>query len=208
MTDTTFKGENYDSKLSLKDIAARVRAYAKEKYPECTFSVTKDGYRSIYIHLMSSPFQAFKGENENGYLQLNQYYIKEDERLTEEAKKVMADMHEYLMTYNYDDSDSMTDYFCVNFYGQFAIGKWNQPFRIKIEKEKEEDLLQVEPIAEGKNLKLIEYSTKALVVVGDTKPVKDKLKELGGRFNFRLWCGSGWVFPKKREEELKSLLMS
>lgn len=208
MTDTTFKGSNYDSKLSLKDIALRVRAYAKEKHPECTFSVTKDGYRSIYIHLMTSPFKAFNEEIDGGYLQLNQYYINDDTRLTDDARRVISDMHDYLMSYNFDDSDIMSDYFCVNFYAHFSIGKWNQPFRIKNEKEKEEELLQVEPIAEGRNLKLIEYSTKALVVIGDTKPVKEKLKELGGRFNFRLWCGSGWVFPKKREEELKSLIMS
>ena len=45
-------------------------------------------------------------------------------------------------------------------------------------------------------VQIIDYSDKAIAVVGDTKPIKDKLKELGGRFNFRLSCGPGWVFPK------------
>lgn len=53
---------------------------------------------------------------------------------------------------------------------------------------------------------LIEYSEKAVAVVGDTKAVKDQLKELGGRFNGKLTCGAGWVFPKSKVEQLKKLL--
>lgn len=45
-------------------------------------------------------------------------------------------------------------------------------------------------------VQIIEYSAKAIAVIGDTKPIKDKLKKLGGRFNFRLSCGAGWIFPK------------
>ena len=33
--------------------------------------------------------------------------------------------------YNYDDSDSQTDYFDTNFYYSLAIGKWDKPFTIK-----------------------------------------------------------------------------
>jgi len=53
---------------------------------------------------------------------------------------------------------------------------------------------------------VIEYSEKALAVVGDTKPIKDKLKALGGKFNFRLKCGPGWIFPKSKLEALKQAL--
>lgn len=47
-------------------------------------------------------------------------------------------------------------------------------------------------------LQLVDYSEKAFVLIGDTKAIKDKLKELGGRFNARLSCGAGWIFSKIR----------
>lgn len=56
------------------------------------------------------------------------------------------------------------------------------------------------------NLKLIDYSEKAFAVIGDTKPIKDKLRLLGGSFNSRLSCGMGWIFSKKRLETVKTEL--
>lgn len=56
------------------------------------------------------------------------------------------------------------------------------------------------------DLRMVDYSEKAVVVVGDTKAVKDLLKSMGGRFNARLSCGAGWVFSKKKTDELKVAL--
>ena len=53
---------------------------------------------------------------------------------------------------------------------------------------------------------VIDYSEKAIAVVGDTRDIKDKLKALGGRFNPRLSCGVGWVFSKKQRAEVEKLL--
>lgn len=49
-------------------------------------------------------------------------------------------------------------------------------------------------------VQIIDYSERAIAVVGDTKPIKDKLKQLGGKFNARLSCGAGWIFPKTKLE--------
>jgi hypothetical protein len=58
--------------------------------------------------------------------------------------------------------------------------------------------------------KLVEYSEKAIAVFGNTKPIKDKLKELGGRFNpFLIDNGkkcAGWVFAKSKRPELTQML--
>jgi hypothetical protein len=63
---------------------------------------------------------------------------------------------------------------------------------------------------EAGNYELVDYSEKALAVFGDTKPIKDELKGLGGRFNAYLQHNGGkcpgWVFSKKLEAELKALL--
>ena len=56
------------------------------------------------------------------------------------------------------------------------------------------------------NYEIIDYSEKAIAVCGDTKAIKDELKSLGGRFNPRLSCGAGWVFPKSKREQLTALL--
>lgn len=55
-------------------------------------------------------------------------------------------------------------------------------------------------------IQIIDYSEKAIAVIGETKPIKDQLKALGGRFNFRLSCGAGWIFPKTKLEELEAFL--
>jgi hypothetical protein len=57
---------------------------------------------------------------------------------------------------------------------------------------------------------IVDYSEKAIAVFGDTKPVKDKLMALGGRFNPKLnhegGKRAGWIFGKARENDLKNLL--
>lgn len=52
-------------------------------------------------------------------------------------------------------------------------------------------------------LQIVDYSEKAIAVIGDTKSVKDELKALGGKFNFRLTCGAGWIFSKTKESEVR-----
>ncbi len=54
----------------------------------------------------------------------------------------------------------------------------------------------------GPNLSLVEYSAKSVAVIGDTKPHKDTLKELGGKWNSRLKCGPGWIYPKTKIEDI------
>lgn len=53
---------------------------------------------------------------------------------------------------------------------------------------------------------IVDYSEKAIAVIGDTKPIKDILKALGGSFNPRLSCGAGWIFPKRKLAEITAAL--
>ncbi|MCM1577066.1 MAG: antirestriction protein ArdA [Bacteroides sp.] len=54
--------------------------------------------------------------------------------------------------------------------------------------------------------RIVDYSEKAFVVVGETKALKEQLKELGGRFNNRLTCGAGWVFSKTKLQAVQEFL--
>ncbi len=56
------------------------------------------------------------------------------------------------------------------------------------------------------NVQIIDYSPKAIALVGDTKEIKDSLKQLGGRFNPRLTCGAGWILSKTQQEQVNALL--
>ena len=53
---------------------------------------------------------------------------------------------------------------------------------------------------------VVDYSEKAIAVTGDTRAISDQLKALGGRFNPRLSCGAGWVFSKRKEQEVRAIL--
>lgn len=65
--------------------------------------------------------------------------------------------------------------------------------------------LAVEAINIG-DIEIVDYSEKSFAVVGDTKPIKETLKKLGGCFNGRLTCGAGWIFSKTKIEVVKQTL--
>lgn len=80
-------------------------------------------------------------------------------------------------------------------YARWKAGRTD--FYVKPEK-------QISVSCEG--LSIEDYSEKAFVVLGDTRSIKDKLKQLGGKFNPRLKCGAGWIFSKKKESEVREAL--
>ena len=76
-----------------KEIAAIVRKHIKPRFPMCKLSIRSD-YNSIDVDLLASPFA--KG--------------------SDELKAIVHYIYVFVESYNYNNSDSMTDYFDVNFY--------------------------------------------------------------------------------------------
>jgi len=72
----------------------------------------------------------------NGHAQLNQYQFLDNYNkglsngiiLTERAWELLKKVVDIVSSFNYDDSDSMIDYFNTRFYFSLNIGKWNKPF--------------------------------------------------------------------------------
>lgn len=92
--------ENHFEKYHIydnKEIAARIRKHLKERFSMCKWSVTKDGYNSIYVRLLASPFAID----------------------SEALKAIVHYAYKFAQSFNYDNSDSMADYFDVNFYGVY-----------------------------------------------------------------------------------------
>ncbi|MGT1153124.1 hypothetical protein ACVPW9_19730, partial [Klebsiella pneumoniae] len=55
-------------------------------------------------------------------------------------------------------------------------------------------------------IRLIDYTEKAFVVVGDTNDYAEQLKELSGKWITVRWGGKAWMFSKKRLNEVSELL--
>lgn len=91
-------GSRYTRGLTNKEIAATVKKHLSERFPECKFSATSS-HHSIDIDIKKSQFE--KGSTE--------------------LDAVLTYAKKYLASFNFDDSDSMTDYFFVNFYDSVSI---------------------------------------------------------------------------------------
>lgn len=126
-------GSNYQGQSS-REIVQIIRDWLKETYPVYKFSVRRDGYSSIHVTLMSADFEAFT--KESGLVQnaINHYRIEREHGLTDRAREVLLNVRDFIMSYNYDDSDPMTDYFCTNFYLTLAIGKYSNPYKVVLPK--------------------------------------------------------------------------
>lgn len=312
-----WEGSRYDMNLSLSDICRRIKEYAAKRFPTCKFSVHKDGYRAIDVVLVSGDFSAYATEKdkESGYRSFNHHHTEINTEYSERCREVLRLVSEYAQSYNYDNSDIMTDYFDVNFYLNVTVGKWNkayvdtsvvikgekiakteteklvqkavgagnwvymttrartggyyvcergddpypryysqytvvkakiaklreigldaewrssgiminnwEEFEKRIGKERKEMESAKKEAAANKetseketsevssatveygDVRIVDYSDRAIAVVGNTKPIKDILKSAGGSFNSRLSCGCGWVFSKKRRSEVERLV--
>lgn len=74
---------------------------------------------------------------------------------------------------------------------------------VKLAMKEEEQTEQGKP-----SINIIDYSEKAFAVVGDTKAVKEQLKQMGGRFNGKLSCGAGWIFSNKSRNAVEKFINS
>lgn len=57
-----------------------------------------------------------------------------------------------------------------------------------------------------KSLRLVDYSVKAFAVYGDSRHFSEIFKERGGYFNAHLKEGPGWIFSKKRRQEIEDVI--
>ena len=190
----------YISKERVKEIREAIKA----KYPDFKFSVTNENHSSVSVAIMSGPLKLLI-YGENGYVQVNQYWINDNYADNPEIRDFLLGVYEIMNDGNGIETDD-GDYGKVpKFYTNISIGKYNKPYQVIESKIK--SVAQEIVSEEASNLvSIIDYSEKAIAVIGNTKPIKDKLKELNGRFNFRLSCGPGWIFPKNRFEEIRQAL--
>lgn len=99
------------------EIAKEVRKHLKERFPEVKFSL-RSNHHSIDLEILQSPYgreRIFKNRITG---EPDRYGYYQD---SEELEAVRKYFDTYLNSYNYDNSDPMTDYFDVGFYDRVYI---------------------------------------------------------------------------------------
>jgi hypothetical protein len=131
-----WRGSNYRGQ-SNPQIIEIIRGWLKETYPRYRFSVRRKDYYSFHIHLIHADFIAFTPQAGNiVYREFHQYGLANDEHFTDRANEVMHNVYQFIKSYHFDDSDSMTDYFNTNFYLHPGIGSDTHPYKIVMPKVK------------------------------------------------------------------------
>ena len=138
MGATRWDGNNSHKYLGDAELAAAIREDLKEYMgmPKSHIKVSKESYsmgRHIYVTLKLDYNKHVLNENERlydykGELQVNHYYLEKLEGLLSgEAIGLLKRARRIVDSYNYDDSNSMVDYFNTNFYYDIRIEWLNLP---------------------------------------------------------------------------------
>lgn len=220
-TSNGWAGKNYDRNLKGKDIAAKVRAFVKNEFPDFKFSIrSKFGMQAdtIYITVLSGPIPALCEGNPHSYEScISGFGDAYKGRITDEMLAVLDKVHSFVSSFRYSDCDGMIDYFDTNFYCWMYVGDYNRPYQITEKKDRNNNQAnnpnqseEAKPVESVSGFEIVEYSEKSIAVFGDTKSIKDELKALGGKFNPALkYDGekrTGWIFPKKQADKVRALL--
>lgn len=166
-----------DNRYDVNEVKKNVVAYIKHHYPDLKFSVSKE-------------CGTFKVKWVNG--------PTEDEM--RKTCSIFVD-HEFNWYEDYNEY-SPTEF--TKLYGGIEYNVETKRTE-KDEPEKKEVVRNVEDVL-ASEINIIDYSEKAFAVIGETKPIADILKNLGGRFNRKLSCGAGWIFSKRSLDNVKEAL--
>ena len=91
------------------------------------------GLRDWEIERSEQRKAELKNRLESGNIQISQFNIDNDYELSEYGKQLFEYIKNLADSFNYDDSDSMIDYFDKGFYLKLSIGKWDKKFELVTE---------------------------------------------------------------------------
>ena len=132
-------GSKYQENMDIKDIAKEIRKAIKMDGFKFSVKIRRySGGQSLNVGIKEVPdnFQmAAAKESWNGYGQRWEY--------SPELKQLMDNIKAIINSYNYDGSDSMVDYFDVNFYG-FVDVEYGFPAYDKFDAERDAIMLDAE----------------------------------------------------------------
>ena len=168
-------------------VAKHIRKELSTEFPGQKFSVRKTDYSTIHIEWKDGPTR------------------EEVEQITGKHERICSRdrWNEDLWDHNDTAFTSVfggVDY--IFYYRETAPENKNVSLYTKPEPKQSEPAKAIK--TEG--IQIINYSEKAIAIIGETRAIKDTLKNLGGRFNAHLTCGAGWIFSKTKESTLRNAL--
>lgn len=168
-------------------VAKHIRQDLASAFPGQKFSVRKTNYSTISIEWKDGP--------------------------TREEVEQIARKHQRNCTpdkWNDDLWDYTDSAFTAVFGGVDYLHYYRNtaPENREISLYKKPEPKQSEPAqaTKAEGIQIVNYSEKAIAVIGDTRAIKETLKTIGGKFNAHLTCGAGWIFSKSKEEALRAAL--
>lgn len=119
----------YITSQSVKEMRNQV----KELYPAkqgWKFSITRENYSRVNCVILSAPIE-LRLDNSRTNEGVNNFYIETRYNgENDQATNVLKNINDILNKDNFDESDSMTDYFHVGHYISISIGAWDKPFTL------------------------------------------------------------------------------
>ena len=128
-----------------KELAPGIKAVLKKYKMRGTIAVSN--YSKLIVNIWEGPLDIIGNYNANNdptvsgwkpddYMRVNEFWI--DENFTGEVKAFLSELNAAMNAApgleNYDNSDSMTDYFDVGWYTAINVGDFGKPYKLNLEK--------------------------------------------------------------------------
>lgn len=211
-----------------KTAANNLRTLLKVKFPATKFSVKKNYHNSYTVRWEDGPTERqvneithlFKNEKWDGMIEssysidtpFNQRYggigyISTSRNISDAVRNQELELLNKELNKNYQMEDDVIEKgstaFCLVHHR--AQEKDYSP-ELRAETMPAKNNTPADKVISASVLELIDYSEKSFAIIGETKPIKETLKTLGGSFNGRLSCGPGWIFSKSKIDTVKLTL--
>lgn len=215
-------------KYGQKTAANNLRTLLKVKFPATKFSVKKNYYNSYTVRWEDGPTERqvneithlFKNEKWDGMIEsshsidtpFNQRYggigyISTSRNISDAVRNQELELLNKELNKNYQMEDDVIEKgrtaFCL-VHHRAQEKDYSPEFQVKTRSAKNNK--PADKVISPPVLELIDYSEKSFAIIGETKPIKETLKTLGGSFNGRLSCGPGWIFSKSKIDTVKLTL--
>lgn len=207
--------------------AKQIRKELKQNFPTTKFSVTSQSYSmgdNVRVEWTDGPTETeveflikkYQYGHFDGMQDLYEYtnsrddipqvkFVMTERDYSEEAREKYAEIAKN--SYHKNENDSW-DEFAKKIgridFKNFVYAEYLNKTNLE---EKEDNKQKVK--TKSDKIEIVEYSEKAIAIFGNTKEIKDQLKEIGGRFNkFLNHKGkkrAGWIFPKTKVNEVSNL---
>lgn len=170
-------------------VAKHIRQELSTEFPGQKFSVRKTDYSTIHIEWKDGPTR------------------DEVERIVRKHKRICVQDRWNDDIWDHDDTAFTSVFGGVDYlFFNRETEPENREISLYTKPEPKQNKTNKMETIKAKGLQIINYSEKAIAVVGETRAIKETLKNLGGRFNSHLSCGAGWIFSKAREDSLREAL--